>query len=132
MANRIALDSGALIKLSHGDPLARAILRKWTEEKWETIVPAPVLAEALRGGPADAHVHRILSSRTTAVTLVGVSATAGRDAGERLGTAGMPPQSTVDALIVASAVAERAEHILTGDPMDIGPLAGADLKIIAI
>ena len=132
MANRIALDSGALIKLSGGDPLTRAVLRKWTEERWETIVPAPVLAETLRGVPADARVHRILSSRATAITVFGVSERAGRDAGERLGAAGMQPQSTVDALIVASAVAERAEHILTGDPSDIGPLAGVDLKIIAI
>jgi predicted nucleic acid-binding protein len=132
VAKRIALDSGALIKLSHGDPLTRAVLRKWTDEKWETIVPAPVLAETLRGGPADTLVHRILSSRATAVTVVGVSERAGRDAGERLGATGLPPQSTLDALIVASAVAERAEHILTADPSDIGPLSGADLKVIAI
>ena len=132
MANRIALDSGALIKLTRGDPLIRAVLRKWTEQKWETIVPAPVLAETLRGGPADARVHRILSSRATAITVVGVSEWAGRDAGERLGAAGMPPQSTVDALIVASAVEERAAHIITSDPSDIGALAGADLKVIAI
>ena len=132
MANRIALDSGALIKLSNGDPLTRAVLRNWTEEKWEAIVPAPVLAETLRGGPADARVHRILSSRTTAVAIVGLSKAARRNAGERLGAAGMAPQSTVDALIVASAVAERAAHILTGDPSDIGPLAGTDLKVIVI
>ena len=132
MANRIALDAGALIKLSAGDPLAIAVLRKWTDEKWETIVPAPVLAETLRGGPADAAVHRILASRATAITLVGVSAADGRDAGERLGRAGMAPRNTVDALIVASVVAARAQHILTGDPDDVGPLAGADLKIVEI
>jgi hypothetical protein len=132
MANRIALDSGALIKLSDGDPLTRAVLRKWTDERWETIVPAPVLAETLRGGPADARVHRILSSRATAVAVVGVSERAGRDAGDRLGAAGMPPQNAIDALIVASAVAARAEHILTGDPKDLAPLAGLDLKIIEI
>jgi len=132
MAKRIALDSGALIKLSDGDPLTRAVVRKWTEERWETIVPAPVLAETLRGGHADARVHRILSSRKTSVTVVGVSEKAGRDAGERLGAAGMPPKNTVDALIVATAVAERAEHILTGDPADLRQLAGTDVKIIAI
>jgi predicted nucleic acid-binding protein len=132
VANRIALDSGALIKLSDGDPLTRALIRKWTEEKWETIVPAPVLAETLRGSRADARVHRILSSRSTAVTVVGVSEKAGRDAGERIGTARMTPRNTVDALIVACAVAERAKHIVTGDPGDIGALAGADLNIIAI
>ncbi len=132
MANRIALDSGALIKLSQGDPLMRAILRKWTDEKWETIVPAPVLAEALRGGPSDARVHHILSSRSTAIALVGLSARAGRDAGERLGSAGMPAKSTVDALIVASAIEQRAQQIVTCDPADISPLAGSDLTVIPI
>jgi predicted nucleic acid-binding protein len=132
MANRIALDSGALIKLSNGDPLTRAVLEKWTQEKWETIVPSPVLAETLRGGSADAGVHRVLSSRATAITVVGVSEKAGRDAGERLGIAKMLPQNTIDALIVASAVEERALHILTGDPGDIAPLARRDLTIIAL
>jgi predicted nucleic acid-binding protein len=130
LANRIALDSGALIKLSAGDPLVRAILRKWTNEKWQIIVPAPVLAETLRGGPTDASVHRILTSRATAITIVGLSGAAGRDGGERLGRARMPPHSTVDALIVASAVEARAQHILTGDPDDVALLAGSDLKVV--
>jgi len=132
VADRVALDSGALIKLSDGDPLTRAVLRKWTDEGWETIVPTPVLAETLRGGPADARVHRILKSRASAITIVGVSEMAGRDAGKRLSDARMGPRSTVDALIVASAVSERAEHILTCDPSDITALAGADLKVIPV
>ena len=73
MADRIALDSGAVIKLGDGDPLTRAVLRKCTDEGWEAIVPTPVLAETLRGGAADARVHRILRSRATAITIVGVS-----------------------------------------------------------
>jgi hypothetical protein len=90
------------------------------------------VVETLRGGPADAAVHRILSSRATAITIVGVFVADGRDAGERLGRAGMAPHNTVDALIVASAIAARAQHILTSDPNDVGPLAGADLKIVEI
>lgn len=71
-------------------------------------------------------------SRATAITVVGVSAEDARDAGERIGRAGMGPEKTVDALIVASAVAAGAQHMLTGDSDDIRALSGADLTIVKI
>jgi predicted nucleic acid-binding protein len=132
MANRIALDSGALIKLGDGDQLTRAILRKWTEEGWETIVPAPVLAETLRGKAADAPINRILNAHTAALRIVGIYERSARDAGTRLARSGMRPEHTIDALIVACAVAECAEHLLTGDRRDITSLAAGELKVLAI
>jgi predicted nucleic acid-binding protein len=132
MANRIALDSGALIKLGDGDKLTRAILRKWTEEGWETIVPAPVLAETLRGKTTDAPINRILNAHAGDLRIVGIDERSARDAGTRLGRSGMRPEHTIDALIVACAVAERAEHLLTGDRRDITSLAAGDLKVLAI
>jgi hypothetical protein len=77
-------------------------------------------------------VNRIFNSRIAAITVVSVSEAAGRDAGSRLGTTGTARPNTVDALIVATAVAERAEHILTCDRKDIGPLAGSDLKVVPV
>jgi predicted nucleic acid-binding protein len=132
VANRIALDSGALIKLGDGDAITRAILRRWTHEGWETIVPSPVLAETIRGKNRDEAVNRILNARAVAITIVGVDERAAQDAGMRLGKTGMPPERTLDALIVASAVAGRAEHMISGDRRDIERLADGDLEIIPV
>jgi hypothetical protein len=44
----------------------------------------------------------------------------------------MPPERTLDALIVASAVAGRAEHMISGDRRDIERLADGDLEIIPV
>jgi predicted nucleic acid-binding protein len=132
VADRIALDSGAVIKLSNGDPLPRAVLRKWIDEGWEMIVPSPVLAEALgvdrRTQACFAFSIAVLRRLQSSTFLSWVA----RDAGKRLGDTGMAPRNTVDALIVATAVAEHAEHILTVDARDITPLASADLKVISL
>ena len=56
---------------------------------------------------------------------------AARDAGTRMGKTAAK-HTTVDAMIVAVAVAFGAHEILTGDPEDIAALSGTDLSIIAL
>jgi predicted nucleic acid-binding protein len=132
VGNRIALDSGAVIKLADGDEYTRAVLRKWTDQGYETIIPAPVLAEVLRGGARDAKINRILNSRAYAVTIAPLTESAATDAGRRLGSAKMQPSNVIDALIVATAIEADADYILTCDPDDITPLAGSELVVLPI
>jgi hypothetical protein len=82
-------------------------------------VPVAVLAETLRGGVADAPVHRVLK----AVGIFPTPEPVGRLAGVMLGrTSG---RNVVDALVAAEAVVLAAD-VLTGDPDDLSRLlAGA-------
>jgi predicted nucleic acid-binding protein len=131
VADKIALDSGALIALSRGNENARAILERWTRAGVETVLPCPVLAETLRGKASDAAVHRIINSRYAAITVLPVLEDAARDAGARIGRTARK-HVTVDAMIVAVAVAFGAREIVTSDPEDAAALSGTDLSIIAL
>ena len=114
---RLILDSGAVIALSRGDQRARAFARA-VELGARVEIPVVVVAETVRGGPRDAPVNRVLK----AVDAVPDATEAlGRAAGRLLGTAGS--SATVDALVVAQAVAAGGAHVLTGDPDDLEPLA---------
>ncbi len=115
---RLILDSGAVIALSRGDQRARAFIARAVELGARVEIPVVVVAETVRGGPRDAPVNRVLK----AVDAVPDATEAlGRAAGRLLGTAGS--SATVDALVVAQAVAAGGAHVLTGDPDDLEPLA---------
>ncbi len=115
---RLILDSGAVIALSRGDQRARAFIARAVELGAPVEVPVVVVAETVRGGPRDAPVNRVLK----AVDAVPVATEKlGRTAGRLLGQA--RSSATVDALVVAQAVAAGGAHILTGDPDDLEPLA---------
>lgn len=131
MAGKIALDTGAFIALTRGDDTVRAILERWTRAGFETVVACPVLAETLRGKPSDASVHRVVKSRSRALTILPVLEDAARDAGLRLGRTNRK-NLTLDALIVATSVSFGASEILTGDPGDVEALSGADLSMIQL
>jgi hypothetical protein len=88
--------------------------------------------EPIRTVGADAPINRILNAHAGDLRIVGIDERSARDAGTRLGRSGMRPEHTIDALIVAFAVAERAGHLLTGDRRDITSLAAGDLKVLAI
>lgn len=109
----LALDSGAIIALSRGDQVARDRLRAWVTAGAYVIVPAPVLAETLRGNARDAAVQRVINMM--ALEAVPVSPEAGRLAGTMLGDARALPSATLDALIAACAVEHGATDILTAD-----------------
>lgn len=127
----IALDTGALIALSRGDQRARALLRAAANDDVVTVVPAPVLAELLRGGGRDAAVHRVLNGRPYAIDIVAVDRDAAQAAGELLGRTGLK-DATVDALIVITAIRAGASTIVTGDVADLRRLAEGRARIIGI
>lgn len=116
-ALRLVLDSGAVIALARGEQRARAYIARARELSATVEVPVVVLAETIRGGPKDAAVHRVVNA-------VGSTPPAderhGRLAGALLGAA--RSTATVDALVVAHAVARGGAVVLTGDPDDLSRL----------
>ena len=123
----IALDSGAVIALSRNDRGMRALLREARTDGALVIVPAPVLAEVLRGSRRDAAVHRILKAIDIERPM---SASASRLAGKLLGRHQLSAKHTLDALIVATAIEHGASTIVTQDEADLTALAPADLAVI--
>ena len=122
---RLILDAGAVIGLSRAEVRARAALAAALEVGAEVSVPAVVVAETVRGGPADAPVNRVLK----AVGGVDVAdESIGRTAGRLLGIAGSA--ATVDAIVVATAIEAGGAVILTGDAEDLGTLAADNRQVI--
>jgi predicted nucleic acid-binding protein len=122
---RLILDSGAVIALSRSDTRARAALAAALEADAEVSIPAVVVAETVRGVAADAPVNRIVKA-VGEVDLV--DEPVGRVAGRLLGDAGS--SSTVDAIVVATAIEAGGAVVLTGDPDDLGALATEHAEVI--
>jgi hypothetical protein len=88
-------------------------------------IPSVVVAETVRGVAADAPVNRVLK----AVGEVDAADEAiGRTAGRLLGDAGS--SSTVDAVVVATAVEAGGAVVLTGDPDDLSVLATGHREVV--
>lgn len=122
---RLILDSGAVIALSRSDARARAALAAALEADAEVSIPAVVVAETVRGVAADATVNRIVKA-VGEVDLV--DEPVGRVAGRVLGEAGS--SSTVDAIVVATAIEAGGAAVLTGDPDDLGALAAEHAEVV--
>ncbi|MGQ0617331.1 MAG: PIN domain-containing protein [Acidimicrobiia bacterium] len=123
---RLILDAGAVVALSREDPRARAVLAGATEARIQVSIPSVVVAETVRGvAAADAPVNRVLK----AIGEVDAANEAiGRTAGCLLGEAGS--SATVDAVVVATAVEAGGAVVLTGDPDDLGALAGDHREVV--
>ncbi|HWH34915.1 MAG TPA: PIN domain-containing protein [Acidimicrobiales bacterium] len=122
---RLILDAGAVIGLSRAEVRARAALAAALEVGAEVSVPAVVVAETVRGGPADAPMNRVLK----AVGGIDVAEESiGRNAGRLLGSAGSA--ATIDAIVVATAIEAGGAVILTGDADDLGTLAADNPQVI--
>ena len=122
---RLILDSGAVIALSRSDTRARAALTAALEADAEVSIPAVVVAETVRGVAADAPVNRIVKA-VGEIDLV--DEPIGRVAGQLLGKA--DSTSTVDAIVVATAIEAGGAVVLTGDPDDLGALAGGHRQVV--
>jgi predicted nucleic acid-binding protein len=122
----LALDSGALI-MAEKDPRIEATLRQWVRQGARVFIPAPAVAEAIRGGPKDATVNRVIAAVNN---VAGTSEAIARDAGARLGS--RRSSKTIDALIVATAEAHHATDILTTDPADIENFASNHVNVIGL
>jgi predicted nucleic acid-binding protein len=117
---RLILGSGAVLALAKGNQRARAFLA-WALELHALVeIPVVVVAETLRGGPRDAPVNLVLKAAGPVPEAREVH---GRIAGQLLGMA--RSAATVDALVVAHAVAAGGAAVLTGDREDLVRLAAS-------
>ena len=116
----LVLDSEGLSKLARGDARVRGYLDSARARGAKVAVSAITLTEALRGGPRDAAVHRVLAR----ITIVPVTAEIARRAGELLGTAGLSGhRCAIDAVVAATALdLERPVVLLSSDPDDMNRL----------
>jgi predicted nucleic acid-binding protein len=116
----LVLDAQGLVKLAAGDPAVRALVQTAHRRYDNVVTAASTLTEVLRGGAADARMHRILQR----VTVVSIDKAAGRTAGELLGATGLTGhRCTVDAMLAVVALAQpRPALLLTSDPDDMARL----------
>jgi predicted nucleic acid-binding protein len=126
VAASLILDAGAVIDAAAGRARTLAVLAAAREEGAEVIVPAVVVAETVRGnGPRDARVNLLLRgvSQVTATT-----EDRARIAGGLLGAA--RADNTIDALVVAEAIARGGAVVLTGDVSDLRKLAAGHPEVV--
>ena len=124
-SQRLILDAGAVIALSHGDQRVRSTFETADKAGVQMSVPAVVVAETVRGSAKDAPVDRVLK-RINQVDIANEAI--GRLAGRLLGA--VQSSSTVDAIVVATAVEAGGAVVLTGDPGDLGPLAARHPEVV--
>lgn len=122
---RLILDAGAVIALARGDQRARAFLARALELGAPVEIPVVVVAETVRGGPRDAPVNRVLKAVGSVPETLEIH---GRIAGRLLGLG--RSAHTVDALVVAHAVAAGGAQILTGDRDDLERLAAPHPEVL--
>lgn len=119
VARTFVLDSEGVSKLADDHPEVVSYLRRARERQASVVTSAATLAEVLRGTPRDAAVHRVLKK----IEIVPLTRELGRSAGALLGASGLPPTSTIDAMVAATALDQtRPVVILTSDPRDLSAL----------
>ena len=132
----LLLDSEAISAISHGPAQRRDRVRALIAEMRRRDLPvgtvAAILAEVVRGRPADAAVFSGL--RRERVQVHPVDTRTGVRAGQLLGAARRRSDVAVDAFVVAVADLAAGAVIATVDMTDIGALANhaKDVKVVSI
>ena len=110
---------------SRNDARARAELAAAREVGARVSIPSVVVAETVRGTAKDAAVNRVI--KAVGETMAFDEAT-GRVAGGLLGA--IKSGSTLDAVVVATAISVGGAVILTGDPDDLGRIAAGHHEVL--
>lgn len=118
---RLVLDTGGVLAWAHGDTFARALILQAAQRKILVVVPTIVIAQLIRGGPADAPVNHALK-QVGEFSLV--TPALARQAGVLLGAT--RTTDVVDAVVAAEALRALPAVILTSDPKDIRLLVQQD------
>lgn len=121
----LLLDSEAISALAHGPPQrrdkVRALVGRMRTRERSIATVAAVLAEVVRGRPADAGVFAGL--RRERVEVHPVNSRVGVRAGQLLGAIGAGSELAIDAFIVAVADLAGGAIIATADPKDLKRLS---------
>lgn len=110
----LTLDAGALIAHEREDRRITAGLRRAAATGTPLFVPAGVLGQVWRGGPRQARLAHLLTSRH--VHVVSLDLAEARAAGQLCGATGT--SDVIDASVVMCAV-RRETAIVTSDPDDL-------------
>lgn len=123
----LLLDSEAISAVAHGPDhrrdRVRALIAEMRSRELPIATVAAVLAEVVRGRPADAGVFA--GMRRQRVEVHPVETRTGVRAGQLLGTVGAGSELAVDAFLAADADLRGGAVIATCDPADLGRLASA-------
>lgn len=127
----LLLDSEAISAVAHGPDHRRDRVRALVTEMRSRELPiatvAAILAEVVRGRPADAGVFAGL--RRHRVEVHAVDSRTGVRAGQLLGALGAGSEMAVDAFLVADADLQGGAVIATCDPDDLGRLGTVATRV---
>lgn len=115
MSQGYTYDAGMLLAIERGQRFASTVHRQALQLGLTITIPAPVLAQAWRGGPQPA-----LSRALKGCAVVPLDEAGARSAGALCAMAGS--SDVVDASVVVGAL-ERGDLVLTSDPDDLARLA---------
>lgn len=116
LARTFVLDAEGVSKLADDHPDLVSYVTNARKRQAGVVASAATLTEVLRGARRDAAIHRVLKR----VEIIPLTRELGRQAGELLGTSGLPATA---AIVAATALKQtRPVVILTSDPRDLGAL----------
>lgn len=129
----VVYDAGMLIALSEKRPGIALARHRDLARNGLPVVPAPVVAQAWRGGASHAHLARALKECAVVCCYTELE---WRRVGELIGRAELPAKKRpdpVDGLVALTAVEIGAAVIATSDPQDmrayLGQLPGAEAVV---
>lgn len=114
----VTYDTGALVAAERNDPRMWALHAGYLSEEIVPVVPAPVLAEAWRGGPRQASLSRLLAMCDVEPMSEGQA----RNVGALAGRAGH--EDVIDVAVVEGA-GRRGDAVVTSDEGHIRRVADA-------
>jgi predicted nucleic acid-binding protein len=124
----VVYDAGALLAAERGDERMRALHHRFLLHGSSPCVPAPVLAQAWRGGGRQAGLARVLKG----CAILPTDEETARRAGVLLGRSGT--SDAVDAIVVATTLSLQAV-VVTSDPKDLlrlGEAASFHLGMVVV
>jgi predicted nucleic acid-binding protein len=114
MTTGVTLDTGALIALESGSRRMAVLVEEALASGSEVVIPAGVVAQAWRGGAAQARIARLL--RASVTLIVALDQRQALRIGARCAATGV---TDVIDISVALCARDRGHAVVTSDPGDI-------------
>jgi predicted nucleic acid-binding protein len=114
MTTGVTLDTGALIALESGSRRMAVLVEEALASGSEVVIPAGVVAQAWRGGAAQARIARLL--RASITSIVALDQRQALRIGARCAATGVTDVIDVSVALFAR---DRGHAVVTSDPGDI-------------